>query len=546
MSAPVRRWRPRLWMLLTGFGVLAVLAALGGLALVRVYDQALIHQTESELLAQGVAVAEVYRAELRARLPSPADYGLPQVDRPEAEGQLEPFLPSLRTADPTLPPPPEALPSTVPADAFSREAGARVSPLLREVSRHTLAGIRVTDGAGVVVASSHEGLGQALGDREELQRALRGAPVSLLRQRAPDPSDRSLASLSRDAAVRVSVTVPVVDEGRVWGAVLLVRTPLTPAKAVYGDRWNLGATAMVLLAVLALVSLGISAFVVRPVRALVRQTRAVGAGQPGGPIARPVVQELAELSASLAAMAQLLEERASYVRSFTSSVSHEFKTPLASIRGAVELLGEPGLTPEQRAKFLGNIAADAERMTRLVERLLVLARAEVRSSAPQSAAVGPVVEALAARWTAQGLTVRVEGALAAQVAAPPDVLDAVLNHLVENARHHGGDAVTVTLRCAADAAGVHLDVCDDGRGISPANRPKVFDAFFTTARERGGTGLGLTIANALVRAFHGALTLLAHEGSGAWFRVTLPAASLPLPATQVTKFPLPAKRGGSG
>lgn len=527
MSAPApARWRPRLWMLLTGFGVLAVLAALGGLALVRVYDQALIHQTESELLAQGVAVAEVYRAELRARLPSPPDYGLAQVDRPEAEGRLEPFQPSLRTSDPTLPPPPEALPSAVPADAFCREAGERVSPLLREVSRHTLAGIRITDSAGVVVASSHEGLGLALGNREELQRALRGAPVSLLRRRAPEPSDRSLASLSRDAAVRVSVTVPVVDEGRVWGAVMLVRTPLTPAKAVYGDRWNLGATAMVLLAVLALVSIGISAFVVRPVRALVRQTRAIGAGQAGAPLSRPVVQELAELSASLAAMAQLLEDRASYVRSFTSSVSHEFKTPLASIRGAVELLAESEgrLTPEQRAKFLQNIGADAERMTRLVERLLVLARAEVMSSAPQSAAVAPVAEALAARWGAQGLAVRVEGAAAAQVGVPPDVLDAVLNHLVENARHHGGAGVTVTLRCSAAADAVRLDVCDDGRGISPANREKVFDAFFTTAREHGGTGLGLTIANALVRAFHGSLTLLEHQGPGAWFRVTLPSS----------------------
>jgi signal transduction histidine kinase len=454
-------------MVFAAVGLGALIIALLGLAFVRVYDNQLIRQTETELIAQGAVVTALYGELLREQVGT-EDYGLTRFSSwpfaSPADSNLQPILPSLRASDEALPAVEEPPVSAIPAEPRAREAGMRLSPLLTQVRRSTLAGIRVVDAQGVVVASSSMGLGTTLLARQELQRALRGEPQSVLRRRLADPEDAPLASLSRDTGVRVTVVLPVLVGERVWGAVLLSRTPMTFAKALYADRWNLTATGLVLLGVVGLMSLAAAALVVRPVRALVRQTRAIAASAPEGfePVARPVVEELAELSESLAGMATALRDRNQYIRSFAANVSHEFKTPLASIQGAVELLRDSadGMSPEQRERFLANIDADARRLTRLVQRLLELAR--------------------------EGVRVRLEADVAGE----------------------GRGRVVVR---------------DDGKGISESNRARVFDAFFTTARERGGTGLGLTIAQSMLRAFGAGLELLPPEQQGAAFAVVAAA-----------------------
>jgi len=295
---------------------------------------------------------------------------------------------------------------------------------------------------------------------------------------------------------------------------------MTLAKAVYADRWNLSATGLVLLSVVALMSLAGAALVVRPVRALVRQTRDIAASAPEGfaPVSHPVVHELAELSEALAGMAIALRDRNQYIRSFAANVSHEFKTPLAAIQGAVELLRDSAgsMSPEQRERFLANIDADARRLTLLVRRLLELARADSLVARPARTDVAPVLGALAERGRSEGLAVEV-GPLPPGLALglPADVLEDILWQLITNAAQHGGGDVRVRL----EAGPGRVVVRDDGQGISAANRARVFDAFFTTARERGGTGLGLTIAQSMLRAFGARLELLPGEARGAAFAV---------------------------
>ncbi|AEI67677.1 sensor histidine kinase [Corallococcus macrosporus] len=535
--SPERRARPRLWLVFAAVGVAGFALTLAGLAFVRVYDNQLIRQTESELIAQGAVIAEVFRERLRDAGPgedhgrertAPWPFPIPDDTR------LRPILPSLRASDATLPSGGTPQPSRVPAEPLAQAAGLRLTPLLEQVRAATLAGIRVVDPEGVVVASSSSALlGTTLADRTEVQRALRGEPVSVLRRRVAEPEDTPLASLSRDTGIRVSVALPVLDGERVWGAVVLTRTPMTFAKATYADRWNLTATGFVLLGVVALMSLAAAALVGRPVRALMKQARAIALSDPSGfePVARPVVAELAELSESLAGMATALRDRNQYIRSFAANVSHEFKTPLASIQGAVELLRDSAdaMSPEQRARFLANVDADARRLTRLVQRLLELARADSMTATPAQVALGPLLEGLALR-------ARAEGALDIHVTPPPagltmglpqEVLDDVLWQLVTNARQHGGDTVRVDLSVeqAPEADGVRVVVKDSGRGISEANRARIFDAFFTTARARGGTGLGLTIAQSMLRAFNARLELLP-SATGTTFAVVAPARGL--------------------
>ncbi|NMO19553.1 two-component sensor histidine kinase [Pyxidicoccus fallax] len=533
---PDRRARPRLWMVFAAVGVAGFVLTLAGLSFVRVYDNQLIRQTETELIAQGAVVAEVYRSVLRQQV-DPAHYGRVSTARwpypvPD-DKRLRPILPSLKASDAPLPPDETPEPSHLPAERHAREAGTLLSPMLEQVRATTLAGIRVVDSEGVVVASSSaELLGTSLADRPEVQRALQGEPTSVLRRRYAEPEDTPLASLSRDTGIRVSVALPVLEGERVWGAVVLARTPMTFAKAMYADRWNLTATGLVLLGAVGLMSLAAAALVGRPVRALVKQTRAIAASAPSGfePVARPVVAELAELSEALAGMATALRDRNQYIRSFAANVSHEFKTPLASIQGAVELLRDSAdvMSPEQRARFLANVDADARRLTRLVQRLLELARADSMTATPARVELAPLLEGLATRARAEGVAdVQVTpGPAGLAVALPAEVLDDVLWQLVTNARQHGGEGVRVGLAVESDGAGpVRVVVRDNGRGISEANQARIFDAFFTTARERGGTGLGLTIAQSMLRAFGAGLELLPSQaqGTGATFAVVAPA-----------------------
>jgi signal transduction histidine kinase len=252
----------------------------------------------------------------------------------------------------------------------------------------------------------------------------------------------------------------------------------------------------------------------------VHQAEQIAQGGPGAPIDAPVVHELQQLSSSLSRMAAELRARTEYIRSFAASVSHEFKTPLASIQGAVELLrDEPAMAPGQRARFLANVDRDARRLTELVRRLLELARADAAEPSREQCGLRAVLQAAAARARAEGALVQLAEVPEIQVQLPASVLDTIVAQLLANARQHGGDQVRVQVEAQLDGPRARVVVRDDGRGIAAADRARVFEPFFTTARERGGTGLGLTIARSLLRPFGGTLELSPTE-SGTAFEIT--------------------------
>jgi two-component system sensor histidine kinase ChvG len=185
-------------------------------------------------------------------------------------------------------------------------------------------------------------------------------------------------------------------------------------------------------------------------------------------------------------------------------VSHELKTPLTSIRGAVELLLEQGaaMHDAQRERFLTNIDAAAARTARLVERLLLLARLENPTELvpTESVTVGAWLEQTALRW---GHDVAFEATPSARSMTRPLLeLDSVIGNLVDNAlRYRRLQPVRVTLEARADQ--LHVTVTDDGPGISPENQARLFERFFTTERDRGGTGLGLAIVKAIAESHGG-------------------------------------------
>lgn len=271
--------------------------------------------------------------------------------------------------------------------------------------------------------------------------------------------------------------------------------------------------------------------VTRPVRTLIGRTRAIAAGDRNAlvPLDRHGTAEFAELSQGLLDMAGSLARRADFIRSFAAHVSHELKSPLTSMRAAAEIMrddleeGQRSLTADEQARLLETIVAEAGRLELLLQKLRELARAEAVPVQGQSR-LAEILPDLRASHPL--VAIDSTGVPDASLPLPAEALAIVLGQLVDNASRHG--ARQVTIEAAAPGPGrVELRVRDDGEGIAPADRDRVFDAFFTTRRAEGGTGMGLAIARSVIDAHAGTITVGDCE-DGALFVISLPA---PQPAS---------------
>ncbi len=223
---------------------------------------------------------------------------------------------------------------------------------------------------------------------------------------------------------------------------------------------------------------------------------------------------------------------------FVTNASHELRTPLASLLGFIETLRGPAEDdPVARKKFLGIMAEQAERMRRLIDDLLGLSRIELSEHQPPAgqADVGAVAEAeaealapiLASRRTR--LLLEIEAGCIARPADAEQIAQVVRN-LLENAVRHGregGETVLRVERVTAPRPGVMLSVADDGPGVAREHIPRLTERFYRAdsgrSRAAGGTGLGLAIVKHIVNRHRGQLLIESDVGSGAVFRVWLPA-----------------------
>jgi two-component system phosphate regulon sensor histidine kinase PhoR len=218
-------------------------------------------------------------------------------------------------------------------------------------------------------------------------------------------------------------------------------------------------------------------------------------------------------------------------REFVSNAAHELRNPLAGISGSIEVLrGGAKDDPEARERFLDRLAEDVERMTRLTQSLLVLARVEAVGE-PE---IGKVVdvsmagqEAIEAIEAPEGVEVVSE--IDPELVAEGDsvLLHQVLTGLLSNAAKNTGAPGTVTLRASAgEGPSVTIEVEDTGKGIPPEEQERVFERFYRgSAQLRGdGFGLGLSIAKRMVELMGGEIGLRSTPGRGSTFWVRLRAA----------------------
>lgn len=367
-------------------------------------------------------------------------------------------------------------------------------------------------------------VGRSLAGIEEVASALRGRFRAVLRTRVSDHPLPPLYSLSRGTGIRVFTAMPVLVDGHVAGIVYASRTPDNVMRQLYGEWGKVAVALAAVLGATLAIALVFTRAIGRPIHALVARAEALGRGAPADPDpdARFGTREIARLGQSLDAMALRLRERSDYVATFATHVSHELKTPLTAIRGAAELLRDDGAEPgdgmgvRARARFLDNIVADTARLAALLGRLRELARAEA-PAAMGTTSLARIVADLRLRFPR--LAIRAEGDLDRVLRISDENAGIVFGHLADNAERHGAASLQIT--ASAVASGLRILVGDDGPGIAERDRERVFEPFFTTRREDGGTGMGLGIVRSLLHA-HGGAIALASGTEGAIFALVVP------------------------
>lgn len=217
---------------------------------------------------------------------------------------------------------------------------------------------------------------------------------------------------------------------------------------------------------------------------------------------------------------------------FIANASHELRTPLASLRGFVETLQGPARDdPVARERFLGVMASQATRMTRLIDDLLSLSRVEMRAHLPPrgvvdlNEVVAYVSQSLEPLAKAAGITVVIHRlAVPARVRGERDEVVQVLQNLTQNAIKYGREGGHVDVRVERAPQGpnsiprLSATVIDDGPGIAPEHLPRLTERFYrvnaTSSREKGGTGLGLAIVKHIVLRHRGDLKISSQPGVG--------------------------------
>jgi signal transduction histidine kinase len=211
-----------------------------------------------------------------------------------------------------------------------------------------------------------------------------------------------------------------------------------------------------------------------------------------------------------------------------ATVAHELRSPLTGVKGFVATLLSKWdrLNDEQKKLMLTTVNSDADRLTRLIAELLDVARIDTGrlSLYPRPMELAPAVERVldsVRAGTGREIVLEVDGELPA-ITADPDKFVQVITNLVENAVRHGEGVVRLTAsRCREPFVGVLLDVDDEGEGINPAIRTRVFTKFWKHG-VRGGSGLGMYIVHGLVSAHGGSVEIHDAPGGGARIRVRWP------------------------
>ena len=243
--------------------------------------------------------------------------------------------------------------------------------------------------------------------------------------------------------------------------------------------------------------------------------------------------EIGRLAAVINDTFARLESSFEQLRRFTADASHELRTPLAVIRGTGEVALRESRSPAEYRETIGSMLEEVDRLTSLVETLLRLSYGDAgtvrlsRERLDLGQLTREVAGSLAVLAEDRNQRLHLDAPDGIGVVADRLILREALRNIVDNAIKYSADGATIGVRAASDTGGATVTVLDQGPGIAPEHRERIFDRFYRIdegrSRDEGGAGLGLAIAKWAVEANGGRITVDAGDRGGAIFRIVLPA-----------------------
>ncbi|MET7396472.1 HAMP domain-containing sensor histidine kinase [Dactylosporangium sp. NPDC005572] len=392
------------------------------------------------------------------------------------------------------------------------DGGAGLAAALRPSPRDRTI-VQVVDADGRVVAAS-----ASVGGAD---------PISPLRPKAGQTQrERRRLPVAHNESFQIVATGVTTADGQ---RTVLVGQSLDEVND--GTEAVIGALVVGMPLLTAIVGLATFLFVgrsLRPVDAMRRQADTITAQNLHTRLPVPAAaDEIAALATTMNTMLDRIEATTAAQRRFVADASHELRSPLATLHAGLDILEQTDLPP-QALPHVGRMHRESARMAALIADLLLLARVDESGLRirREDVDLDDLVYAERDRMTAQHPELRIEAHVApVRVKGDPGHLQRVLRNLLDNAARHAAGRVGIELRGGDGHA--ELTVTDDGPGIPPADRDRVFDRFVrlddARSRDGGGTGLGLSIARDIVTAHGGTLTIGDAPSGGAALHVRLPS-----------------------
>jgi two-component system OmpR family sensor kinase len=355
--------------------------------------------------------------------------------------------------------------------------------------------------------------------------------VSLPAQPNAAENDRvrflTVGATSGDCRYRLRASI----EGDHPDAVLLIAAPLRSEDSTLHRLFRVELlVTLVVLAALAAVGLWIVRLGLRPLREIELTVAAITAGDLSQRVDHPdEATEVGRVGSALNTMLDRIETSDRRLRRFIADASHELRTPLAAVRAYAELFDRGAASrPEDLERSMQGITRESERMSLLVDDLLLLARLDEgrpleRKPVDLSAAVGQAVDAARVVEPNRPIAVSIEPVT---VNGDEARLRQVVDNLLANARAHTAADTPVSVEVRRVDGHAELTVADRGPGLTEDQAARVFERFFradsSRARASGGAGLGLSIVSAVTEAHGGTAEVRPTPGGGATFVITLP------------------------
>jgi heavy metal sensor kinase len=366
---------------------------------------------------------------------------------------------------------------------------------------------------------------RAILSRAEVRRAARGTMI-VERPSPIEPADR----------VRLLATPVHAQDRRLIVVVGATLDSTYEAQRRLGKLLLLGGPIALLIASLA--GYGAAAGALRPVELMRRRAEEIQASRPGRRLpVPPADDEVARLGETLNEMLERLEEAFARERRFVADASHELRTPLAILKAELELALRDARDVDDFRHAVISAAEESDRLNRLAEDLLVVARSDqgrlpVRLEEVEAAdLLEAVAQRFAPRAAGRGVEVVVDAPGDLQLIADRLRLEQAIGNLIDNALRHGGGRIETTAALRGDR--VELHVRDEGEAFPAELLGSAFDRFTRgdAARGRGGAGLGLAIVQAIAHAHGGAAHARNRPEGGADVWLDLPVEVAPRPAT---------------